>query len=134
MVNKFPFNKLPIDLQGEILSNLDIITLNYYSSIFSYDTIYATLKIKYSNLDDNKIRGTINNFDKKCYLCGIYLYRTYTMILCQNCSLDFDSKNVYYPELCLSCSNIKIERGKTLYSRCKLCGIKSTYLGISIFS
>lgn len=134
METKFPFNKLPIDIQAEILSSLDIFELQYYSNVFSYELIYHTLKMKFRGIDDNKVIGTINNFSKCCYLCNTMLLDIYNLLICSECCLEFNSEQVYYPEFCQACSGIKIKRGAIKLSNCIICNKYSTYLGISLFS
>jgi len=130
----FPFYKLPYDIQAKILCELSIFELQYYSDIFSYDTIFYTIKTKFGGISDNKIVGTINNFKKNCYLCNKILLDVYNLIICSNCALTFNAEEVYYPELCQTCTDIKLKRGKTKFSNCIICNEYCTYLGISIFS
>ena len=130
----FLFSKLPLDIQAKILSELTIFELQYYSDIFSYDSIFYTIKTKFRCINDSKVRGTMNNFKKNCYLCNTLLLDIYNLIICNNCAITFNDGEVYYPEFCQTCTDINIKRGKTKFSNCIICNEYCTYLGISIFS
>ena len=134
MENKFHFSKLPMDIQSEILCYFDLFELQYYSHIFSRELLYNTFKLKFRGINDNKIKGTINNFNKCCYLCNTILLDVYNLLICSNCCLSFNYLQVYYPEFCQECTEIKIKRGAIKLSNCIICNKYTTYLGISLFS
>ena len=132
-MDKFPFSKLPLDIQCNILSKLTIYELKYISEAIPYDILYNTFKFKYSGICDFKIKGTIRNFKNRCFICKKLMLGIYNLLLCQNCSIDLKAK-VHYPEMCQDCTKIKLKRGKTALKRCPLCNQFCTQLGITCYS
>ena len=129
----FLFHELPWDIKIIILSLLPLSQIKKISPIISFNTIYYTIKYKYSDLNEIKITGLYNNFRSNCFICNKYLYIHYNLILCKNCSINNKYDN-HYPEICHKCSILKLSRGEVRLDRCPLCKQYSTQLGITSYS
>ena len=130
----FIFNNLPNDIQAKILSYLTMHKLHACYNVFSYNTLFHSIKIRLNYLDDTIVKGTINNLAKRCFKCSKPLTNIYNLLLCGVCLIITDRDSIHYPEICQECTKIKIERGKTRFLDCIICKKHSTFLGISVFS
>ena len=132
-MGKFPFVNLPMDIQCNILSELSIHQLKNMYELVSYDLLFNTFKVKYNNISNFKIQGLLNNFKYNCFICEKILLNPYNLILCHTCSINCNN-DIYYPEICDKCSNIKLPRGKVSLNRCPICQQYCTQLGITSYS